>query len=168
MAKRENFNPRTRDYFEQAGWIVEKGEHYNPYSGRTTDFGGFADFIMYVPLEAISLVEAKSPHVALQVCRESDWTTRRRKIIKNGRALGWLLSGSEIWIVGWTVDFVKKPDIRGAMRLQKEYTKSIHLIELSDFKESPLLELPLVLPLQESSTQIRNLNQILLTQAGKN
>lgn len=145
--KKEKFNRRTREHFERAGWIVEDVEHYNAYSGTLKDFGGFADQLIWLPvaqgLEDLGPIR-KQQTVALQICRHDDWTKRRRKIITNGRALAWLLAGNEIWIIGWRVTWSIRPNVAGRMQKQKSYAMELHILGVEDFKEGPILEIPVV------------------------
>lgn len=138
---RERFDKLTRDLLESEGWLVEKTEHWNAHAGKTKDFMGFGDFIISKP----KLTE-KFPGdttVAVQVCREADWTTRRAKILKSGKALVWLLCGRGIWIMGWKVTKVRKPDAAGRMRLAKHYEPKTRLVTPADFRGVDSIDLPI-------------------------
>jgi hypothetical protein len=82
---------RTKDYLQQAGYTVEKTEHYNPYCRRKHDLLGFGDYIA-IQTGQIVLVQSTS---------KSNLSARRKKIKSLSNAQEWLDAGGRIMLIGW-------------------------------------------------------------------
>ncbi len=134
--KPESFTKVTRDHFEERGWIFVNVEHFNTFANIRQDFGGFGDAIAFLPSHKKHTPGRTPKIVVLQICGLSDWTTREKKILKNGKALAWLLSGGDIYIVAWDVQKILKKDKAGAMRMQRDLSMKCKIITPSDFQKS--------------------------------
>jgi len=111
MNKKTNFNKKAKIFLASLGYVTEIVEHYNAFSGRKHDFGGFADAICLNP------DATKNKIKAVQITSKSNLSTRFNKITKPtikdtetkedipnpipDKVKIWLKSGGGIWILGF-------------------------------------------------------------------
>jgi hypothetical protein len=109
--KKPNFNKRAKEYMDSLNYLTEIVEHYNAFSGRKNDFGGFLDAICLNP------DAEKNKILGLQITGKSNISARFNKITKGiikdaethedeynpipAKAKTWLRSGAGIWIIGF-------------------------------------------------------------------
>jgi hypothetical protein len=90
-AKKVDFSPMQRRWFEAGGYLFARVEHANPWGAVTVDLWGFADWLAVKPGEIL----------LVQTCRASDASTRERKARSKPELLAWLAAGGRYQIHGW-------------------------------------------------------------------
>lgn len=81
----------SRRHMENAGYIMEKAEHYNSYSNRMHDMFGFIDYICI----------GNGHTIGLQTTSKSHMSDHRKKILGEPRHKIWKDSGNLILLHGW-------------------------------------------------------------------
>lgn len=114
---------RTLNYLRQQGWIADKVEQFNPYSGKfgtRKDMFGFGDIVAM----------GEGSIIAIQSCGQA-YAEHYRKITEDEKvaenALLWIENGGRLILIGWRKVKLKKGGL--AMR----WSPRIKEFEIKDF-----------------------------------
>lgn len=83
---------RTNTWLKDRGWLSAIVEKWNPHVKRRQDLWGFADVLAVMPMRGI---------VAIQTTTGDHVAERKAKIEAEPRAKMVLLSGVQVWVIGW-------------------------------------------------------------------
>lgn len=86
---------RTKQFLEEAGWYVEKTEHWNHFAKVRNDLLGFADLI------ALPKTIDANFAILVQATSYTNHSARKQKILASKTARLWHKTGGQIWIISW-------------------------------------------------------------------
>lgn len=91
--KKLNTKSLTRKLLERTGWTVDDGERWVRGANITYDTMGVGDLV--------AVCQAYEGATLFQATSDSNYATRRSKILAEPRAKIWLACGNRIELFGW-------------------------------------------------------------------
>ena len=95
---------RTLEYIRSQGWVADKVEIFNPYSGK---FGKRKDFLNFADIIALG----ENSIIAIQSCGQA-FSEHHRKLTEDENAAPnvelWLKNGGRLLLIGWRKLLLKR------------------------------------------------------------
>ena len=106
---------RTLEYIRSQGWLADKVEQFNPYSGK---FGQRKDLFGIIDIIALG----ENSIIGIQSCGQA-FSEHDKKILESDNTHLWLQNGGRLILIGWRKVKLKRGGkaMRWSPRI-KEYT----------------------------------------------